>query len=431
MAGVAQLKAMVGMDTKAYKAGANQIKGTNKNIASSFKQIGAALGAAFSVSMITRATKELVNFASQIRHTADNLNLSTDSLQALNATALKYGLSIEQLNKSLAKLRQSQGQVIQGDTTYIDALKALNIEQSKFVEADTDKALEMIANAYVRSGQSAEAFAGVVDLLGRAGKNATAFLEELADKGLKGISEDAENAGMVIDEQLITKFELLGTRMEQAKTWGRRLFAELIGLTDKFGKGIGVTIRSIKEMRLPDEILAEMKEMELQEANINRLEEERIRLLKERADAEKAANEAGTISAEQKKKEYEAAQEQIKKLADASKKAEAAEKKKQNEEAAVRRAAAKEISDLTQEAKKLKDSMPDRRTSAVEGVSTLGADLSSQAQMGAFFGGDSVRMLQDDKAQKMREAAVKVAEETKMEIQTLNGKIDALRTALK
>ena len=90
----AKLKAMLGMDAAQYKAGVRDATGATKKFQSGIASIGRTLIAAFSVGAIINFTKGLVNFASEIRHTADNLNVSTESLQALNATALKYGVSL-------------------------------------------------------------------------------------------------------------------------------------------------------------------------------------------------------------------------------------------------------------------------------------------------------------------------------------------------
>lgn len=226
MAAIAQLKAVLGLDPKAYKSGVREAESATSKLRSGIASVGRSLAGAFSVGMIVAATKKLVDFASEIRHTADNLNVTTDSLQALNATGLKYGLSVESLTKLLGKLRQSQGKVVEGDKEYTDSLKLLNIEAEKFGQANTADALVMIAEAYVRAGGDAEAFSAVQDLLGRAGKNATAMLEELASKGLRGVTEEAKKAGQVIQDELITKLELLGTRMEQFSLKAKVGFAQ-------------------------------------------------------------------------------------------------------------------------------------------------------------------------------------------------------------
>ena len=247
MAAIATLKAVLGIDTKQYKAGMRDSTRRTQQFQKSIATAGKALGAAFSIGAIVAATKSIVSFASEIRHVSDNLEINAETLQALNATALKYGLSVEALSKSLAKLRQSQGKVIEGDKEYQDAVEALNIDLEAFRKASPAQALELLARAYANAEDRALAFSSVSDLMGRGAKQATAFMKELAEVGLAGVEAAAKSAGMVISDDLITKLDLFGTRMEQINlrlkvmgaTAGNFIFEQFDILTDVIGKSIG------------------------------------------------------------------------------------------------------------------------------------------------------------------------------------------------
>jgi len=217
MAAIATLKAVLGIDTKQYKAGMRDSTRRTQQFQKSIATAGRAMAAAFSVGAIVAATKSIVSFASEIRHVSDNLEINAETLQALNATALKYGMTVEDLSKSLAKLRQSQGKVIEGDKEYQDAVEALNIDLEAFKKASPAQALELLARAYAGAEDRALAFSSVSDLMGRGAKKATAFMKELARDGLGGITDAAREAGMVIEDEMITKLERFGTRMDQIK----------------------------------------------------------------------------------------------------------------------------------------------------------------------------------------------------------------------
>ena len=271
MTAVAQLKALLGMDNKQFKAGMRDSTASAKSFGSSIAQIGGTLAAAFSIRAIAQFTKSVVSFASEIRHTADNLNVSTDSLQALNSVALKYGVTVEDLQKGLAKLRQSQGKVVEKDKEYLDALKLLKIKAEEFGNVGTDKALEMIAKAYTKSGQSALAFSGVMDLMGRSAKKSTAFLVELADVGLGGMIRSAKTAGDVINEQMITRLELAGTRMDQLKLKMKTLFAKLITPGEGGGVRLSAGVLALAEREgLLDEPAAAAGPAEMSDAEKSR-----------------------------------------------------------------------------------------------------------------------------------------------------------------
>jgi uncharacterized phage infection (PIP) family protein YhgE len=240
MAAIAQLKAVLKMDNAQYKAGARGAKTETSALRKSIAAVGPTIAAAFSVGAIIAATKSIINFASEIRHTADNLEIGTDSLQALNSLTLKYGVSVEKLHKSLGKLRQSQGKVSEGDKEYTDALDALGISQAKFATAGTDEALEMLAKAYSEAEDRTLAFTAVSDLMGRGAKDLTAAMQELSKKGLQQVTKDTKAAGDVMEEQLLTRLELAGTRMEQfwlkAKVGAAEFFDEAIAGAEIMGR---------------------------------------------------------------------------------------------------------------------------------------------------------------------------------------------------
>jgi len=232
MAAIAQLKAVLGMDTGNYKAGMRDARGKAKSFQNDLAGIGRTMAAAFSVGAIVAATKNVISFASEIRHAADNLEVSTLSLQSLNAAGLKYGVTNEMMAKSLGAIGKSQGEVIQGSREYLDELAALNISQEEFARANKAEALELIAKGYATATNRAAAFSAVTVLAGRAGKTMTAFMKELADVGLKGVEQAAIDAGHAIKDELLTKLELLGTRGDQIMLRLKVGFAQFI---DKVG----------------------------------------------------------------------------------------------------------------------------------------------------------------------------------------------------
>ena len=215
MAAIAQLKAMLGMDTRQFKAGMRDSAKATGKLQSQLAGVGRTLGAAFSVGAIVAATKRTIEFASQVRHASDNLEISTEAYQGITASALKYGASQEAIATALGRVKDSQGKVIAGDKEYVDALNALNISADKFGKIGADKALELIAKGYATATDRAAAFEAVSALAGRQGKNLTAFLKELADVGLQGVIDKGIEAGQVLGDDLVTQLEAAGTAIEQ------------------------------------------------------------------------------------------------------------------------------------------------------------------------------------------------------------------------
>jgi hypothetical protein len=229
MAAVAQLKALLGIDNSQYKAGMRDSESAAKRFQQTISGVGRALGAAFSVGAIINYTKRLVDFASEIRHTADNLEVSTDALQGLNAMGLRYGVTVEMLGRALSKMLIAQDGVMKGEKRYTDALRALNIDAQKFINMDSAGAIEAIGRGYSSAEDQASAFAAVADLLGeRVGPRLTAMLKALGDEGLQTVIDKAKEAGSVIDEQLITRLEALGTSVDSTALRIKVGFAEAL-----------------------------------------------------------------------------------------------------------------------------------------------------------------------------------------------------------
>jgi len=246
MAAVAKLKAVLGMDSKQYRAGMSRAKQSTNAFQKSIAKIGVSMAAAFSVQAIIKAGKAIIDFASEVKHASDDLEINSVTLQALNSEALKYGLSLASMNKGLARIKQSQGEVTRESTLYIDALKALKINQDEFALSNTDDALEMLAQGFAKAEDRNAAFTATTVLMGRAAKNATTFLKALAKDGLGGFETEAKKAGTVINDELLTKLEIFGTRME---TFGLKVKVFGANALDKFTIAAETAGRAFKAYR--------------------------------------------------------------------------------------------------------------------------------------------------------------------------------------
>jgi ABC-type Fe3+-hydroxamate transport system substrate-binding protein len=240
MEAIARLKAVLGLDAKAYKAGMGDASRSTQKFQSDLKRVGSMIGVSFSAAAVIGLTKSLVSFASSIRHSADNLEITTASLQGLNALALKYGVTTEQVSKSLAKLLVVQGEVAAGSKTYNQSLENLGINLEEFINLAPDAALESLAKAYKNADNQQQAFADVAKILGeRIGPRLTAMLKELADDGLESVIQKSRTAGQAIEDDMITKLEALGTKTEQTSLKIKVAWAEIMAAIGDGASAIG------------------------------------------------------------------------------------------------------------------------------------------------------------------------------------------------
>ncbi|MDB4403272.1 hypothetical protein N9204_00390 [bacterium] len=236
---IAKLTAALNLDGKNFTAG---VKGAKTQVTSFEKQLGGlkrTMAGAFSVAAISIATKRLIDFASEIRHTADNLNVTTDFLQAVNARALTYGVTVENVSQAMAKMAIAQGRVLEGDKLMVDAFDALGISQEKIADMGTEELLLEIGKSFSEATNQVEAMNAVADILGvRVGPKLFAMLKDIGGEGMDSLIDGAKKAGDVIDEEMITKLELLGTRLDQIKMRSAVFAADTVG---SFSRGMKMT----------------------------------------------------------------------------------------------------------------------------------------------------------------------------------------------
>lgn len=246
MAAIAQLKALLGIDNTQYKAGVRDSEKATERFQKKLANVGRMIGTAFSVGAIITATRKLIDFASEIQHTADNLQVSTDTLQGLNAMALRYGVSVDVIGRALSKMLIAQDGVAKGEKRYADALAALNLDAETFINLDSAGALEAVGKAYSKASDQAGAFAAVSDLLGeRIGPRLIAFMKDLGEVGLQTWINKVKEAGDLIDKELIAQLELLGTRNDQIMLRIQVGFAKFIDVIGRSAKAVGAFFGSI------------------------------------------------------------------------------------------------------------------------------------------------------------------------------------------
>lgn len=273
MAAIAQLKSLLGMDSKNFEAGTRKSEKAAKRLQGELKAVGRTIAAAFSVGAIVAATRSVIAFASEIRHTADNLGITTDELQGLNDVALEFGLSTENIRDRLSKLVVVQGRAAEGQVAYLKALDQLNISHDDFINASPAEAFELLATGVANAKSEQEALSALSKIYSE--ENAprlVAMLKKIGNEGLQTIIDKSKEAGRSLDEDLITKLESLGTANEKimlrlkvgwaqvlgvvgnAVTRAGAFYGELQGQLDEIGAGRSLLDRfwTLQKMRIRD-----------------------------------------------------------------------------------------------------------------------------------------------------------------------------------
>jgi hypothetical protein len=293
---IAKLEAMLGLDAKAYKAGMKDAKTSTTSFQASIAKVGSALGAAFTVGAIVSYGKSVVEWASKISESAQNVGVLTAEMIALNEISLKNGMEVDQLSIMLSKLQTKLGDAIDNGGESEKVFTDLGLSIETLSKMNPAQMLEEVARAAVKSGDPLTALANIVGE--RLGPKAVSAIRELAEDGLGSLNTEAADAADEI-ERLGDEFDKMANKAKAgiastvSRGWGD--FKKGVGIV--VGKAMGIDSEQMLSQYEQDEqrdknLKDDEKAAEQSEAKKSR--EARLAARKrrdeEKAEAKKAAN---------------------------------------------------------------------------------------------------------------------------------------------
>lgn len=183
--------------------------------------IGAKLNNAFSIAQgaaVIGFMNHLIDRAGALQDTAEQLDISAESMQALDHRAREAGISANTLANAYNSLKSKAADAAQGNKQVIAALQRLGIDTQTFINLKADRQLEAVAKAYAAAEDKSKAYAAVVDILGnRNAPRLNAILKQLAEEGLDGIIAGSTAAGQVMDASLLKRMDQMGDSIANLK----------------------------------------------------------------------------------------------------------------------------------------------------------------------------------------------------------------------
>lgn len=207
---IAEARRIIDQNATAMSKAFSSVKSTAQAVAVSVGSIGAALG----VSALISYSRHVVEMVGGLGELADQLGVTTDGLQALQYQAIQSGASAEQLETGIARLTRSIGDAAEGNDALINRFRSLGVGvlDANGKVRDTESVLTDVAKALEKIDDPAKKAAAVVDLFGKTGQRLIPTLHDLATNGLDALKDKAKDAGAVVDEALIRKFDDLADR---------------------------------------------------------------------------------------------------------------------------------------------------------------------------------------------------------------------------
>ncbi len=236
-----------GFETDLGRA-ARAAKKSGDDISSGLKDglsnVAGALAAAFSIGKIIEFGKSTIELGDQLIKMSQKVGISVESISAMRSQAQLSGTSIDDLKTGLVKLSRAAADAAGGSVEQAKAFQAMGVAV-KDVNGNlrpTQTILEEISKKFASYEDSGAKAALATRLFGKAGADLIPFLNELGDKGLKAVTEDAQKYGTVISTDAAKASEHFNDNVTQLKQslegFGTQIVSQLLPSLNQYTDGL-------------------------------------------------------------------------------------------------------------------------------------------------------------------------------------------------
>lgn len=191
--------------------------------------IGLPLGLAAAGGAAIELGKSLIDLASDLQNTSDALGISVQALQEYQFAFSQSGTSTEQFRSGLGSLTQSMVKAGSGSKDTILAFRRLGVtfDDLQNNAEDPQKILDLMADGVKNAKDPTQAYADVVEILGKAGKNMAAGMKD-GSSGLKSVREEVTK----LSDQDVKRWDDLGNAIQ--RFWLKTKVMAMQGATGLF-----------------------------------------------------------------------------------------------------------------------------------------------------------------------------------------------------
>jgi hypothetical protein len=210
----------------------------------------AGLAAGIGLQQIIDKSIDAVKALEAIGDVAERIDITTDSLQALQFVVSQNGGSAEDAVNALTKFSDTIGDAANSSTYFGTVLEAngVSLRDANKEIRSTDELLVDFARIVQGAGSQAERMSLVTEAFGRrAGPQMLVALQEIARVGLPAVIKGAKDAGQIVEQELIENAQRFADAWDAA--------------TNRAIKGLqSFVIKSIDAIKKFDEKISETKE---------------------------------------------------------------------------------------------------------------------------------------------------------------------------
>jgi hypothetical protein len=220
------LIARLGLDGTNFETGILRAQGAGQKFAGFLKrEVGGAIGGAFTATAILGFAKHVTEVGDRIGDLAEQLGITTDQVQTLQALAGQTGVKFETMAKALDVVNGKRLEAIETDGEARKSFASLGISVNELNKGSLDNVslLERMGQSHLKAGRNAGSQAALVDLLGIKAFHAADAIAKIQELGpIKLITpQDLKDLGQLADTLDQIQRDVVVSAAPEIGFWGR------------------------------------------------------------------------------------------------------------------------------------------------------------------------------------------------------------------
>lgn len=215
---VAEGKLKLSLDGSQFN---QEIKSAGDNAETTFSEkmgsVKNAIAAAFTIEKVTAFLQEVMNAAAEVQATANQLDLSAESVQSLGIVAQNAGSNFGEVEQAVIKLNAAALAAKGGNEDMAESFEAIGISVEDLENLSTDELFDTIATKVKEADGNSTELQKVFDILGgTTGQKLKSTLIAIADEGLEKLNEKNIEANRIMSDESVKNWAALKSTMDDA-----------------------------------------------------------------------------------------------------------------------------------------------------------------------------------------------------------------------
>ena len=226
---IARLNTLVTANAVQFTKELDKASAVAKSRGTSINNALNAVGAGLSIGAVVAFGKSVVDLGGQITDLASAANLTPRGLQAISASAMQNGVSMEEVAKGSEKMRQGlQDAAANGADPLNKSLRKLGLSAVGLSALSMEEKWQVVASSLVHAKNQQEAMNIASEIFGTkiGPKLRTTLAEIAAAGGIEGMA--GANSGMIISDSQLKRLDDFGDSMDRLSLSAKIMSVNLV-----------------------------------------------------------------------------------------------------------------------------------------------------------------------------------------------------------